>query len=110
MAALRCARHFNAYIAANRASLPFAGRPAWEITEMTRLLMLAALGAVFAGPALAQYSDGGQNAERQRRSTVPPGGIYYSERGGKADTQDQNVRWKTNHKPKPRAKHRAPRK
>ena len=70
---------------------------------MTRLLMLAALGAVLASPALAQYSDQGQNAERQRRSTVPPGGIYYSDRSGKADPQDQSAgfRWKTNHKPKP---------
>jgi hypothetical protein len=72
---------------------------------MTRLLMLAALGAVLAGPALAQYSDGGQNAERQRRSTVPPGGIYYSDRSGKADPQDHGPRWKTNHKPKSHAKH-----
>jgi hypothetical protein len=78
---------------------------------MTRLLMLAALGAflggaVLASPALAQHSDGGQNAERQRHSTVPPGGIYYSDRGGKADPQDASAgfRWKANHKPKPRAK------
>jgi hypothetical protein len=71
---------------------------------MTRLLLLAALGAVLATPALAQYSDGGQNAERQRRSTVPPGGIYYSERG-RTDTQDQGFKWKANHKPKPHAKH-----
>jgi hypothetical protein len=74
---------------------------------MTRLLMLAALGVVLAGPALAQYSDGGQNAERQRRSTVPPGGIYYSDRGGKTDTQEQGLRWKTSHKAKPHAKHHA---
>ncbi len=63
---------------------------------MTRLLMLAALGAVLASPALAQHSDGGQGAERQRHSTVPPGGIYYSDRSGKADPQDQSAgfRWK----------------
>jgi hypothetical protein len=72
---------------------------------MTRLLMLAALGAVLATPALAQHSDDGQNAERQRRSTVPPGGIYYSDRGGKAEDQSASFKWKTNHKPKPRAKH-----
>jgi hypothetical protein len=74
---------------------------------MTRLLMLAALGAVLVSPALAQYSDGGQNAERQRRSTVPPGGIYYSDRGGKAHSDDPSAgfKWKTNHKPKPHAKH-----
>jgi hypothetical protein len=73
---------------------------------MTRLLMLAVLGVVLASPALAQHSDGGQSAERQRHSTVPPGGIYYSERGGKADPQDHSAdfKWKTNHKPKPRAK------
>jgi hypothetical protein len=78
---------------------------------MTRLLMLAALGAVLAGPALAQYSDGGQNAERQRRSTVPPGGIYYSDRSGKADPQDHSAdfKWKAAHKPKAHAKrHAAP--
>ena len=72
---------------------------------MTRLLMLATLGAVLATPALAQYSDGGQNAERQRRSTVPPGGIYYSDRSGKTDPQDHGFKWKTNHKPKPHVKH-----
>jgi hypothetical protein len=73
---------------------------------MTRLLMLAALGAALVSPALAQHSDGGQNAERQRHSTVPPGGIYYSDRSGKADPQDQSAgfKWKANHKPKPRAK------
>jgi hypothetical protein len=78
---------------------------------MTRLLMLAALGAslggaVLASPALAQHSDGGQNAERQRHSTVPPGGIYYSDRSGRAEPQDQSagLRWKANHKPKPHAK------
>lgn len=73
---------------------------------MIRLLMLAALGAVLASPALAQHSDGGQGSERQRHSTVPPGGIYYSDRSGKADPQDQSAgfRWKTNHKPKPRTK------
>jgi hypothetical protein len=76
---------------------------------MIRLLMLAALGATLASPALAQHSDGGQNAERQRHSTVPPGGIYYSDRSGKADPQDQSAsfRWKANHKPKPRTKHHA---
>jgi hypothetical protein len=76
---------------------------------MTRLLMLAALGAVLAGPALAQYSDGGQNAERQRRSTVPPGGIYYSDRSGKADPQDHSAgfKWKATHKPKAHAKRHA---
>jgi hypothetical protein len=84
-------------------------RPVWEKIEMTRLLMLAALGAVLATPALAQHSDGGQNAERQRRSTVPPGGIYYSDRGGKAtDDQSAGLKWKTNHKPKPHAKHHSP--
>jgi hypothetical protein len=74
---------------------------------MTRLLMLAALGVALATPALAQYSDGGQNAERQRRSTVPPGGIYYSDRSGKANSDEQTAgsKWKTNHKPKPHAKH-----
>ena len=79
---------------------------------MMRLLMLAALGTVLAGPALAQYSDQGQNAERQRRSTVPPGGIYYSERGGKANAEDQSAgpKWKANHKPKPHAKHQPARK
>jgi hypothetical protein len=73
---------------------------------MTRLLMLAALGVVLASPALAQHSDGGQNAERQRHSTVPPGGIYYSDRSGKADPQDQSAgfKWKATHKPKPHAK------
>ncbi len=73
---------------------------------MTRLLMLAVLGTVLASPALAQHSDGGQNAERQRHSTVPPGGIYYSDRSGKADPQDQSpgLRWKANHKAKLRAK------
>jgi hypothetical protein len=73
---------------------------------MKRLLMLAALGAVLATPALAQHSDGGQNAERQRRSTVPPGGIYYSDRSGKTDDQPAGFRWKTSHKPKPHTKHR----
>jgi hypothetical protein len=72
---------------------------------MTRLLMLAALGAVLATPALAQHSDNGQNAERQRRSTVPPGGIYYSDRSGKAEDQTAGFKWKTNNKPKPHAKH-----
>ncbi len=72
---------------------------------MTRFLMLAALGVVLATPALAQHSDGGQNAERQRRSTVPPGGIYYSDRGGKTD-DSAGFKWKTNHKPKTHAKHR----
>jgi hypothetical protein len=72
---------------------------------MKRLLMLAALGAVLATPALAQHSDGGQNAERQRRSTVPPGGIYYSDRSGKTDDQSAGFRWKTSHKPKPHTKH-----
>jgi hypothetical protein len=77
---------------------------------MTRLLMLAAIGAVLAGPALAQHSDGGQNAERVRHSTVPPGGIYYSDRSGKVDPQDQSAgfRWKANHKPKPHAKEHYP--
>jgi hypothetical protein len=71
---------------------------------MTRLFMLAALGAVLATPALAQQSDGGQNAERQRRSTVPPGGIYYSDRSPKTEDQTAGFKWKTNHKPKPYAK------
>jgi hypothetical protein len=73
---------------------------------MTRLLMLAAVGAVLASQALAQNSDSAQSAERQRHSTVPPGGIYYSDRSGKADPQDQaaGFRWKTNHKPKPHGK------
>jgi hypothetical protein len=74
---------------------------------MTRLLILAALGAVLASPALAQHSDGGQGAERQRHSTVPPGGIYYSDRSGKTEDQSAGFRWKTNHKPKPYAKHHA---
>ena len=74
---------------------------------MTRLLLLAALGAMLATPAFGQHSDNGQNAERQRRSTVPPGGIYYSDRGGKTDTQEQGLRWKTSHKAKPHAKHHA---
>jgi hypothetical protein len=75
---------------------------------MTRLLMLAALGVLLATPALAQQSDGGQNAERQRRSTVPPGGIYYSDRSGKTD-DTAGLKWKTNHKPKAHAKrHAAP--
>jgi hypothetical protein len=72
-------------------------------SEMTRLLMLAALGAVLATPALAQHSDDGQNVERQRRSTVPPGGIYYSNRGGKTE-DTAGFKWKTNHKPKTHAK------
>jgi hypothetical protein len=75
-----------------------------EKVKMTRLLMLAALGAVLVSPAFAQYSDGGQNAERQRRSSVPPGGIYYSDRSGKTDAQDHGFKWKANHKPKPHAK------
>jgi len=73
---------------------------------MTRLLMLAALSALLSSSALAQHSDGGQSAERQRHSTVPPGGIYYSDHSNKADSQDQSaLRWKTNHKPKPHARH-----
>jgi hypothetical protein len=73
---------------------------------MTRLLTLAAIGAALASPALAQFSDGGQNVERQRHSTVPPGGIYYSDRSGKVEPQDHSAdfKWKANHKPKPRAK------
>jgi hypothetical protein len=77
---------------------------------MTRLLMLAAIGAVLASQALAQHSNGGQNAERQRHSTVPPGGIYYSDHSGKVEPQDQSAdfKWKANHKPKPRAKQHHP--
>jgi hypothetical protein len=73
---------------------------------MTRLLLLAALGAMLATPAFAQHSDNGQNAERQRRSTVPPGGIYYSDRGGKTD-DTAGFKWKANHKPKAHAKRHA---
>jgi hypothetical protein len=73
---------------------------------MTRLLLLAALGVILAMPALAQHSDNGQNAERQRRSTVPPGGIYYSDRSGKTD-DTTGLKWKTNHKPKAHAKRHA---
>jgi hypothetical protein len=76
---------------------------------MTNRLACAAFILVLAGPALAQHPEQDPNAGRRGRSTVPPGGIYYSGRSGDAN----GAQWKTNAKkahstPKAPARHHAP--
>jgi hypothetical protein len=67
---------------------------------MRRHLACAAFILVFAAPALAQHSEEGSGSEHRGHSTVPPGGIYYSGRGG-----EQSAQWKTGGKPKTHPKH-----
>jgi hypothetical protein len=68
---------------------------------MKKLFVLAALGILFATPAFAQQvPDDGPNAGQHRRSTVPPGGIYYGRNAAASDAS----RWKTNPKAKQHAR------
>jgi hypothetical protein len=72
--------------------------------SMKRLLVLATLGTVLVAPAFAQHEpDAGQH----RRSTVPPGGIYYYERHNNANPNSRfgGERWKTTHKKSKRDRH-----
>jgi hypothetical protein len=69
-----------------------------------KLLVVAALGTVLVAPAFAQQApDAGQH----RRSTVPPGGIYYYQRVNNAHpgAQWSSERRKTNHKNTKHARH-----
>jgi hypothetical protein len=72
--------------------------------SMKRLVVLAALGTVFVAPAFAQQ---GPNAGQHRRSTVPPGGIYYYEHHGNAHSVSRlaGERPKTDHRKSAHARH-----
>jgi hypothetical protein len=69
-----------------------------------KLLVLAALGTVLVAPAFAQQ---GPNARQHRRSTVPPGGIYYYEHRHNAHPVSQlaGERSKTHHGKSEHARH-----
>jgi hypothetical protein len=71
---------------------------------MTKRLACAVFMLMLAGPALAQHPEQDPNAGRRGRSTVPPGGIYYSGRGGEANS----AHWKASGKPKAHATPKAP--
>jgi hypothetical protein len=74
---------------------------------MKKLFFLAALGALLATPALAQHvPDDDSNAGQRRRSTVPPGGIYYGRNAATNDFQTGASRWKTNAKAQQHARRR----
>jgi hypothetical protein len=72
--------------------------------SMKRLLVLAALGTVLVAPAFAQQEP---NAGQHRRSTVPPGGIYYYERHANANPVSHlgGERSKTSHRKSKHARH-----
>jgi len=63
---------------------------------MKTRLALVALATVLAAPAFAQQTP--NSTSRSHHSTVPPGGIYYDDHGGNADSQLRGDRWKTNHR------------
>ena len=69
--------------------------------SMKPLLVLATLGTVLVAPAFLAASAFAQHepgAEQHRRSTVPPGGIFYYQRHNHANPDSRLGGGKTNHK------------